>query len=459
MPPAMATIAEKIQATRQSLLRKPPYCTGVCPLVVDTGGVLFYRHGETSRWLDLSQASNEQLEQLTSACEPATFGLNQENVLDESYRKAWKMDTKQFATKFDLKTHHLLERIRVQLMEGLNQERGIHAELYKLNVYGPGSFFKPHKDTPRGSDMFGSLVVVFPTRHDGGVFRLRHQDEEWSFDSAVAVSGQDEPAFGYIAFFSDVEHEVSVVTSGHRVTLTFNLYFDSKEAPALPKSIVPVAPDDTVFKDALANLLRDPEFLSMGGLLGFGLRFMYPVSTAVKRLERLMNSLKGCDSVVQHVCEELSLRVSLNSIYKVRAPRGGSVRVAIEEVVPLGSLEPDSDNLLDLFIAEGGTIIYEAGTNCPLNWRREPFDESMEIVWITELTKLTRCRTDYMAYGNEASSEHIYCDICLIAEVPSARRRGALVSDEGSSPMDWDGDGDGDGDEEGGDVDEQKANI
>jgi hypothetical protein len=43
---------------------------------------------------------------------------------------------------------------------------------------------------------------------------------------------QTTTSIAYITFFSDVEHEVSEVTSGHRVTITYNLYFDvTKGAP------------------------------------------------------------------------------------------------------------------------------------------------------------------------------------------------------------------------------------
>lgn len=74
--------------------------------------------------------------------------------------------------------------------------------------------------------MFGSLVVVFPTRHKGGALYLRHKGEEWTFDSAALASAQEDPSIAYIAFYSDVDHEVSVVNSGYRDTLTYNLYFD-----------------------------------------------------------------------------------------------------------------------------------------------------------------------------------------------------------------------------------------
>lgn len=46
--------------------------------------------------IDLSNATVEELEDLSQACDPATFGLNQNDVLDESYRKAWKLDSDYF---------------------------------------------------------------------------------------------------------------------------------------------------------------------------------------------------------------------------------------------------------------------------------------------------------------------------------------------------------------------------
>jgi hypothetical protein len=69
--------------------------------------------------------------------------------------------------------------------------------------------------------MFGSLVIVFPTPHEGGALHLRHRGNEWIFDSGQALADStSQPSIGYVAFFSDIEHEIAPVTSGHRVTLT-----------------------------------------------------------------------------------------------------------------------------------------------------------------------------------------------------------------------------------------------
>jgi hypothetical protein len=73
---------------------------------------------------------------LSEACQPATFGVNQEDVLDESYRKAKKMDATDFATKFIVADSSLMDVIRSELLEGHESNKPIQAELYKLNVYG-----------------------------------------------------------------------------------------------------------------------------------------------------------------------------------------------------------------------------------------------------------------------------------------------------------------------------------
>jgi hypothetical protein len=56
---------------------------------------LVYRH------VNFSDATPDELEQLTQDCESASFRLHQEHVLDESYRKAGKMDSECFASTLD----------------------------------------------------------------------------------------------------------------------------------------------------------------------------------------------------------------------------------------------------------------------------------------------------------------------------------------------------------------------
>jgi hypothetical protein len=87
----------------------------------------------------------------------------------------------------------------------------------------PSGFFKAHVDTPRSDTQFGSLVVSLPCYHEGGQLIVRHAEHAVTFDWGASNGGAE--SIQWAAFYSDCEHEVLEVTEGHRVTLTYNLYF------------------------------------------------------------------------------------------------------------------------------------------------------------------------------------------------------------------------------------------
>ena len=88
------------------------------------------------RWLNFLTATETQLEALSQACTPATFGMDNKDVMDLSYRKAGKMDTTDFIARFDPERLGLSEFVRGELLEGDEDKKGLRTELYKLNVYG-----------------------------------------------------------------------------------------------------------------------------------------------------------------------------------------------------------------------------------------------------------------------------------------------------------------------------------
>ncbi len=91
-----------------------------------------------TRFLNLGNAANSHaaLDSLQSACEPARFGRNTETVLDETYRKAGKMDTSEFLIRMDVVQSGLLDVVCSSLLSGDKSRRNVTTELYKLNVYG-----------------------------------------------------------------------------------------------------------------------------------------------------------------------------------------------------------------------------------------------------------------------------------------------------------------------------------
>ena len=86
--------------------------------------------------MNLGTASADSLEHLAQTCDAATFGRDDEDVLDESYRKAGKLDIPNFAVGLGVETNGLMDVVRGQLLEGREAQQSIYAELYKLNVYG-----------------------------------------------------------------------------------------------------------------------------------------------------------------------------------------------------------------------------------------------------------------------------------------------------------------------------------
>lgn len=65
--------------------------------------------------------------------------------------------------------------------------------------------------------MFGSLVVVFPTPHEGGALVLRSDNgerQEEILDFSAWLKATETPSVAYALFFGDVTHEVYEVTRG-----------------------------------------------------------------------------------------------------------------------------------------------------------------------------------------------------------------------------------------------------
>jgi len=78
------------------------------------------------------------LARLLSDCQPASFGFNGEDVHDESYRRATKLDRSAFSIDFCPYELGIIDAIAQLLLPGTEHgTKGVRAELYKLNVRGP----------------------------------------------------------------------------------------------------------------------------------------------------------------------------------------------------------------------------------------------------------------------------------------------------------------------------------
>ena len=309
--------------------------------------------------------------------------------------------------------------------------------------------------------MFGSLVIVFPTPHEGGALKLRapgpREGEmlEWTFDSSGLLAQQDKPSIAYVAFFSDVEHEVMPVTSGHRVTITYNLYYTPDE-PEPSKTLNQVSTNEQSFKAALQAALDDQSFLSTGGNLMFGLRHQYPLATDYKSdseedeeaakaaLRALEPRLKASDGVMLKVLREAGLAASLKIIYEARWTKWsyGNSYVMADRVLPL----PHSDEMIqqgaaEYLVGEGGELVEDAVNlasrlakrpRTGAGSYRTPEDDATPVYWVTDhpfLRTVKGFEKTIQTYGNEPTLDVVYWRIWIFVRVgPAGQRETAQAS-------------------------------
>ncbi|OCH92800.1 hypothetical protein OBBRIDRAFT_864207 [Obba rivulosa] len=264
--------------------------------------------------------------------------------------------------------------------------------------------------------MFGSPVVVFPTVHDGGTLILRHKSKEWTFDTCKLLTHMPASSIAYVAFYSDVEHEVLPVKSGYRVTLTYNLYF----ADATECGPVTPSPTEDTFMQAFRTLLDASTFLPQGSYLGFGLRHQYPVDTLIPEgqygtagLQSVLDYLKGTDAVVLKVCGDLNLKASCATVYRDEEYGcDGPAHVMCSEIADLEQNNGSKNRFTSKLL-----------TRAAGQWSGKIAKPDVKIHWVTKTPEVNLMKGIYIAYGNESALAYAYFHMCLLVKVGHAGMR------------------------------------
>ena len=259
-----------------------------------------------SNWSSVTFPGTEQtaVQQLLGAC---AVGIGGEEATDKSYCDALTLDPDRFLTSFQLSHTPILDDIRKLL---LPDARGsVRAELRKLSVYAPGGRLKARVDTPRSSQVFGSLIVCLPTQFMGGTLFLRHLGKErrwdWPQNSTRKVS--------WAAFSSNVEYEVLPVTQGYHLTLTYSLYTVVNQQGMTSALISSPAFTNSLFCRELYAAVSNPHFLRDGGVLGFRCQKEYTPQD-LNQTEDLPHLLKGADNIVYEAGKLLGLPVIVKPV-------------------------------------------------------------------------------------------------------------------------------------------------
>ena len=216
-----------------------------------------------------------QAEQLIAVAEQAPFGRGTETVLDPAVRLTWQIPAAKVAFHGRSWTN-TLEGIVRRAAAGLGVSGEVTAQLHKLLLYGEGNFFREHRDSEKADGMFGTLIVVLPSGHEGGELVIRHGAREITHD----LRPIDPAEASFAAFYADCRHEVKPVVSGHRLALVYNL---------LRQGSRPQPPVYDEQRDGLtAQLAAWAE--------GEPLKLVYPLEHAYTPAALAFDALKGVDA-------------------------------------------------------------------------------------------------------------------------------------------------------------------
>jgi hypothetical protein len=392
------------------------------------------------RCINFANTTPDELEQLNQACQ----------VFDQAYCKAGKMDPDVFSS-LDPSRTEIIKIIRDYLLEGEESKRNMEIEACKLNIYsahvifvcsypmpyciGEGSFFEMRLDTPvtpPSKKMFGSLVVVFPTRYEGGALILRHRGREWIFDPGQALAcGTLDPSIGYVAILNDIEQDVAPITTGHCVTLTYNLYFDDDGRLVSGKDAIwkhlkllsPKPPNQDGFREAFDALLENPEFMAEGGTLAFGLRHGYPIGHD-RGLRYVHNFLKGSDAVVYKSTRALGFEPMLCMHYDESCDAHEGM-VSDELVNFCGAFfdyEQD-DSIREYIQAEGAIPVRQDGGEIHFHdpYTSHSYDDDYlknpePVEWVTPITTYNHIEGIYVDKV-KLRIDGVYGDACMIVRI------------------------------------------
>jgi hypothetical protein len=167
--------------------------------------------------------------------------------------------------------------------------------------------------------------------HAGGALLVTHRGHTNTFDWSSASTADSETSTSpaqikWAAFYSDCSHEVQPVVTGHRVTLTYNLYVSPHSVGSLFTLPPSVDAASYPLSAGAREMLSQNGFMPEGGTLGFYCTHQYAHATSTKAecnhqfgdtadFEQLMPyALKGVDAMLFQTFASLGVNVTVKPV-------------------------------------------------------------------------------------------------------------------------------------------------
>jgi hypothetical protein len=371
-----------------------------------------------------------ELKALLEHCKPAPFGEGKRTRYDRSVRDALQLKAENggfTVENFDPEAAGILKKVHRRLVP--HDPNPISAELYTVNVYTDGGHFAPHKDTPRGSDMFGTLVVCLPSQFENGRLVLIHQGVVQKFNWGHAIQAQKKPdQLHWVAFFGDVDHQIERIWFGARVTLAYFLRRRAGGAPPRDAACEELAPR---VQEAWRALLADQSFLPKGGTLAYPCCHLYHQDARFQQKQspitgESVTMLKGRDHLVAATALQAGLKVTFHPyMFENCADETWQLErfPTRKEQARLGSQmdSTDLENTLPIRASSeqegdfGVTWLEPPPSSDETSWRADKDDDS-ELSGAAHLHSCEYCPWGY--FGNEGSEIDLYTYAALHIKIP-----------------------------------------
>lgn len=419
LPPSVNATFETLWSLSAS---QAQVINGIIPVVEEYCFICYKLRNDEVVKLDLDDSPTEDdLAKLRDACTRATLFRDNVEVLDETYMNAGSMHGERFATTIQPWNH-----LR-QVNDSIGGGREFSIECARLNTYGIGEFSKGVTGGTVSEESFGSLVIVLPVAHRGGGAVLRYQGEEWQIDHSPRTLPAATPGnihVGLMAFSREVEYEVLPVTSGCRVTITYDLVWANDGQIQLIRPISDTR--DERQRSALDAILHNPEYLPDGGILGFYLEHQYPFARgADEDTKNIISQLKGSDRALYDLFSEHSLQYDVKLVMETALAFGADFTFLCDRIADLQQV--DSEELFYIIKNDGGVYVLP---DCSMDdYEHYAKRSKMEIVgpvlWVTQPIATNTLTEPYIMYGSQSEAAYARYQVCFILKLgkPGSREK------------------------------------
>eukprot|EP01006_Ploeotia_vitrea_P013524 TRINITY_DN35330_c1_g1_i1.p1 TRINITY_DN35330_c1_g1~~TRINITY_DN35330_c1_g1_i1.p1 ORF type:complete len:569 (-),score=50.51 TRINITY_DN35330_c1_g1_i1:36-1742(-) len=175
-----------------------------------------------------ADSNQECIEKLKAYATAAVFGNKHDTVYDPKVRTATQIPRGRWKVDNTCRWYNLKD---VGSLFGTYVDFKPHS----INIYTENGHFTSHKDAVHSPGQIGTLVVPLPSKFTGGELVISYKGQQKTSTLGCGEPTRDPEhwlsGLQAVAFFSDCDHEVLPVTSGTRVTMTFDICVKARDYP------------------------------------------------------------------------------------------------------------------------------------------------------------------------------------------------------------------------------------